>query len=58
VPTSFVIQQLGLTLESEWNDFLTAASLENTIIYTDSPINSKINSKDSYPLVMAALPQK
>lgn len=58
MPTSFVLQQLGLTLVSEWNEFLTATSLENAIVYTDSPHNSKINAKDTYPLIMAALPQK
>ena len=54
VPTSFVKEQLGLPLDSEWADFLTATDLENTILYMD-PQNSKINAKDSYPLVMSAL---
>ena len=52
VPTQFVIEQLGLTLEG-WTNFLQATSLEAAIIYVDSPQNTKINAKDTHAVIAA-----
>jgi len=55
IPTACVKEHLGLPSDSDWTEFLSSTNLENTIIYMDSPVNSKINAKDSFPLVMSAL---
>jgi len=55
VPASFVREQLNLTLDHEWDKFLSDTSLESAILYIDSPANTKINTKESYPILMAAL---
>ncbi|CAG7823174.1 unnamed protein product [Allacma fusca] len=47
VSTDFVKEQLGFTLDSDWQNFLTTTQLESSVVYVAGSNRQKINAKES-----------